>query len=306
MMAEILFADDDAAMRQMVADTLRTASHQVRLARNGREALDELRRSAPDLVLLDYRMGTPDGLEVCRAIKADPRFGHLPVLILTGEGKLESRLMGFDAGADDYLPKPFDTRELLARIGALLRLARRGLDRNPTSQLPGGEAILVEYERRQWTGREFAVCYLDLDDFKAFNDRFGFSVADAVIRETGDMLRHISDGTEAFVGHVGGDDFIMLCEPGSARRLAEQARSTLRERLERHLPDEIARTGRYSAVDRNNVVREYPVTCLAAAIMYIPAGSSVSLAKVGEAVAAVKQRAKQPGGTGIAEAEFPA
>jgi PleD family two-component response regulator len=304
MMAEILFADDDAAMREMVADMLRTASHKVRLASNGREALDELRRSAPDLVLLDYRMGIPDGLEVCRTIKADPRFGHLPVLIITGEGRLESRLMGFDAGADDYLPKPFDTRELLARIAALLRLARRGLDRNPTSQLPGGEAILTEYERRQWLGRAFAVCYLDLDDFKAFNDRFGFHVADAVIRETGDVLRHVSEGTEAFVGHVGGDDFIMLCEPESARRLAEEARSTLRQRLERHLPVEIVRTGHYSSLDRNNLAREYPVTRLAAAIMYIPAEAGVSLATIGEAVAGVKQHAKRPGGSGVAEAEF--
>lgn len=291
-------------MRQMVADTLRAADHKVRLARNGREALDEIRRSPPDLVVLDYRMGVPDGFEVCRELKADPRSGHLPVLILTGEGEVESRLRGFDAGADDYLPKPFDARELLARVEALLRLAQRGMDLNPTSRLPGGEAIHIEFERRQRLDRPFAVGYLDLDDFKAFNDRFGFRVADSVIRDVGDVLRDISEGTEAFVGHVGGDDFIMLCGSEHARRLAEAARDQLRERVKRHLPEEVARTERYRGVDREGTVREYSVTRLAAAVMYIPPNTRISLAAIGEAVAEVKNRAKRPGGTGVAEAEY--
>src|SRR5690606_19347324 len=104
------------------------AGHEIRVASSGAEALENLKHGEPSVVVLDYRMGTPDGLEVCRRIKENPRFAHLPVLILTGESELESRLRGFDAGADDYLAKPFDPRELLARVHAMLLLARRGLD----------------------------------------------------------------------------------------------------------------------------------------------------------------------------------
>lgn len=303
-MHEILFADDDAAMRQMVAAALESANHRVRLASNGVEALQEVRRSPPDLIVLDYRMGSPDGFQVCHEIKTDPRFGHLPVLILTAEGEVETRLQGFDAGADDYLAKPFDARELLARVRALLRLTQRGMDLNPTSHLPGGEAISEEFERRSRLSRPFAVCYLDLNYFKAFNDRFGFRVADTVIRDAGDVLRAISEGTEAFVGHVGGDDFLMLCDQDTARQLALQAQAELNNRIARHLPEDVVRSGLYRGVDREGRIREYAVTRFAAAIMYLPADADTSLATIGEAVAEVKHQAKRPGGPGIAEAEF--
>jgi DNA-binding response OmpR family regulator len=148
-MSRILLAEDDDALRRMTSMVLSSAGHEVREAPDGTRALEELRRETPDLVVLDYRMGEPDGFEVCRRIKHDPATAHLPVLILTAQGRIEDRLGGFDAGADDYLAKPFDTRELLARVAALLRLARRGLDRNPTSGLPGGEAIYQELERRR-------------------------------------------------------------------------------------------------------------------------------------------------------------
>ena len=81
-MSEILFADDDEALRRMIGDLLEHAGHTVRLAENGTMALAEVRRQAPDMVILDYRMGTPDGFTVCRTLKDDPRVAHVPVLIL--------------------------------------------------------------------------------------------------------------------------------------------------------------------------------------------------------------------------------
>src|SRR5262249_25461066 len=143
-MSQILFAEDDDALRRMTAEVLASAGYRVRAVPNGTEALAEVSRQVPDLVVLDYRMGEPDGFEVGRRIKQDPRTAHVPVLILTAQGRIEDRLGGFDAGADDYLGKPFDVRELLARVSALLRLAARGRDRNPTTGLPGGEAIYAE------------------------------------------------------------------------------------------------------------------------------------------------------------------
>lgn len=303
-MPTILFADDEPAMREMVAEVLEAGGHRVRLARNGLEALEQVRQSAPDLIVLDYRMGQPNGFQVCRDLKSNPRFGHLPVLILTGHDAVESRLAGFDAGADDYLAKPFDPRELLARVAALLRLTQRGLQRNPTSGLPGGDAIQEEFMRRRQSGEPFAVCYLDLDDFKPFGDRFGFSVADDVIRAAGDVLREVSDGTDAFVGHVGGDDFILLCAPEQARPLWEEARARLHVRVLEYLPAEVVRAGRYWAEGRDGRLQEFAITRLSAAIVRIRPGASLSLVELGETVARVKRTAKVAGGNGIAEIEF--
>ncbi len=293
MTSEILFADDDDAMRQMVAAALGAAGFRVRLALDGTEAIHEVRRAPPDLVLLDYRMGRPNGFEVCRHIKADSRLGHLPVLILTAESEMNNRLAGFDAGADDYLAKPFDPRELIARVQALLRLAGRGLDRNPTSRLPGGQAIGREFERRVAAGRRFAVCYVDLDHLKAFNDRFGFAVADAMIRDTGDLLHTLSGDFGCFAGHVGGDDFTIICEPEDARPLSEMAQRMFRERLADRLPAEVLHTGRYTGIDRNGAIREFPLTRLSAAIICVEPGQPTSIEELGEVVAQAKHRAKR-------------
>ena len=302
-MSDILFADDDEALRRMVGDLLRHTGHEVRLASNGAAALQEARRRTPDLVILDYRMGDPDGFAVCRAIKGDPRLGAVPVLILTGQSTIEDRLGGFEAGADDYLAKPFDARELLARVSALLRQTRRALDRNPTTGLPGGAAIEAELQSRREAGEPFAVVYFDLDDFKPFGDRFGFAVADAAIRAAADSVARAGDlAPGSFAAHVGGDDFVLVCAPGDALELAAEANERFRRALAPHLPAEVRRSGRYRGTDRSGAQREFALTRLSAAVIQVDPRRWTTLEALGELVAEAKLRAKR--GDGIAEASL--
>lgn len=304
-MSEILFADDDEALRRMVGELLRHAGHTVRLVEDGTRALAEVRRQPPDLVILDYRMGRPDGFTVCRQIKDDPRVGHVPVLILTGQSTIEDRLGGFEAGADDYLAKPFDARELLARVTALLRQARRALDRNPTTGLPGGEAIEREIDRRRAQGAPFAVVYFDLDDFKPFADRFGFAVADEAIREAGGAISATAEGrADAFVGHVGGDDFVLVCGADEGRELARIARARFSQALPRLLDGGVAREGVYRAEDRFGVEREFALTRLSAAVVRVDPARWTTLEHLGEVVAEAKLRAKAAATVGVAETEL--
>jgi PleD family two-component response regulator len=303
-MSEILFTDDDESLRRMVGDFLRHAGHDVRICENGTQALAEVRRAAPDLVILDYRMGRPDGFEVCSEIKMDPRLSHIPVLILTGESGIENRLGGFEAGADDYLAKPFDPRELLARVAALVRQTRRSLDRNPTTGLPGGQAIEREIERRRDAATPFSICYFDLDDFKPFADRFGFAVADEAIREAGRAISTTVEGRDAFVGHVGGDDFVAVCPPDAAREVALTARARFSQALPRHLPPDTVRAGTYVARDRAGVEREFPLTRLSVAVVRVNPATWTTLERLGEVVAETKRLSKSAGGGGIAEIEL--
>jgi len=163
----------------MVRDLLQASGHEVALAPDGPSALAQLRAREPDLLILDVAMPGMSGFDVCRAVKANPLTARVPVLMLTAEADVESKVQGFDAGADDYLAKPFDPRELRARVHALVRLVRREGDRNPTSGLPGSRAIDDELARRAERGPAFAVCYLDVDHFKPFNDVFDFAVVAA-------------------------------------------------------------------------------------------------------------------------------
>lgn len=120
-MALILVVDDDRDVAGTIERTLRRKDHQVVVAYSGVQALQLIQRQHPDLVVLDIMMPRMDGIEVCQRIRALPNVASVPILFLTAKGKIEDKIEGFEAGADDYLTKPFDLRELGLRVKALLR-----------------------------------------------------------------------------------------------------------------------------------------------------------------------------------------
>ncbi|MHB1222892.1 MAG: response regulator [Gemmatimonadaceae bacterium] len=315
-MSYLLFADDNEDMRLMVRDLLQATGHEVALAPDGLTALAAVQAREPDLLILDLAMPGMTGFEVCRAIKRNPFTSRIPVLMLTAQSQVESKVEGFESGADDYLPKPFDPRELRARVAALLRLVKREGDRNPTSGLPGGRAIEDELERRIRRRLPFAVCYLDFDNFKPFADHFGFHLADRVIREFGEALGEaagvraaddegapagtvLADGAGAdgtgFVGHIGGDDFLAITDEDEGEALARGAARRLREIIGRAVGADALALGAFSGPGRDGQVRLFPLARLSTAILIVRPERWVSTSHLGTLAADVKRRAKARG-----------
>ena len=305
-MSQILFADDNADMRSMVRTLMEAAGHQVRLAADGVEAVEAVATQEPDLLILDLEMPRMSGIEVCRTIKANPVTARIPVLMLTGLGAVEHKVEGFEAGADDYLAKPFDPRELRARVAALLRLVQREGDRNPTSGLPGGRAIEQAVAERVRAGVPFAMAYADIVNFKAFADRFGFATADRVIEETGQALlqalRDAGDGTD-FLGHIGGDDFILLSAPSRAEAIARACATRFREAVGRVIGQDALAADTFLGEDRDGQPRAIPLARLSVAILIVEPGRWTTLARFGERAAELKREAKRRGAGTIVTAQ---
>jgi DNA-binding response OmpR family regulator len=139
-MAVILVVDDDETVALSIERILRR-EYQVQVAHSGADALKIARRIVPSLVVLDIIMPGMDGLEVCRELRRDPLLQSVPILFLTARGRVEDRIEGFEAGADDYLTKPFDLRELLLRVKAILR--RSETVRTQPAARQGGCTTLV-------------------------------------------------------------------------------------------------------------------------------------------------------------------
>lgn len=303
-MSYLLVADDNEDMRLMLRDLFRASGHEVQVVSDGVEALDSIGVREPDLVVLDNSMPNMTGLEVCRRLKENPFTARIPVLMLTAQSGVENKVEGFTAGADEYLAKPFDPRELRVRVSALLRLVQREGDRNPTSGLPGGRAIDAEIVRRVERDENFAVCYLDLDNFKPFADTFGFAIADEVIRGLGAAIREASTAVHGpvnrdFVGHIGGDDFIVVTNRDRAELFVSECTSRCRGVVARAVGADAAAKGAYRGLDREGRPREFPLASISAAVMQVRPETWVNLADLGQRAADAKRRAKQQGPGGV-------
>ncbi len=297
-MTYVLFADDDADTREMVRDIFQASGYEVIAVPDGTEVMQSVGTREPDLLVLDLNMPGLSGLEVCRRIKANPFTAHVPVLMLTAQGEIEVKVEGFEAGADDYLAKPYDPRELRARAAALLRLVRREADRNPTTGLPGGLAIEQELARRVALGRPFAVCYVDLDHFKPFADTFGFPQADHVIRDTGGALRGAVAARGSvgdFIGHIGGDDFLVVTDLAHAQSIAGEAAERFRAVVAAVVGQEAVAHGTFTGLARDGIEREFPIARLSVMVIDVDPSRWVSPTHLGACAAELKRRAKHEG-----------
>jgi diguanylate cyclase (GGDEF)-like protein len=220
----ILVVDDDPDIAGFVQMSLRVEGYDVAVAHDGLAALQLVRSYQPDLMILDVMMPELDGIEVLRRVRADPVTTALPVIVLTAKGQTPDKVIGLQAGADDYVVKPFDTLELVVRVQNTLRRNRESREVSPLSGLPGNHRILREIADRLRSGKPFAVCYCDIDGFKAVNDAYGFARGDEFIVTLGrKLLEAVATRSSAFLGHVGGDDFVVICDPEDIRPLTEQA-----------------------------------------------------------------------------------
>ncbi|MDP2653592.1 MAG: response regulator [Candidatus Omnitrophota bacterium] len=210
----ILTIDDDSDILDVLALTL-SEHYDVFQASNGKEGLKMVHSCNPNLIICDYMMPVMNGKDFCRTMKKDILLQHIPIIMLTGKGEVKDMVGGIEAGADDYLVKPFEPDALLARIRMILRRTIRSLDANPLTHLPGNTSIMEEIQNHITSQRPFAVGYADLDKFKIYNDKYGFEKGDEIIREVARILIAAvreKAGENAFVGHIGGDDFVFITD----------------------------------------------------------------------------------------------
>jgi diguanylate cyclase (GGDEF)-like protein len=236
LLKKIVVAEDDDAIAHLIAATLGDSGFLCLRAHDGEEAIGLTRREAPDLLILDVMMPRTDGLEVAKRLKADLMASRIPILMLTSLGAVDERVKGLDAGADDYLVKPFDLRELSARVRALIRSSKRERDRNPTTNLPGSGAVEDHVNGLLKSKASCALLYLDVNHFETYVDAFGFRKGDEVVGELGALILERArayGGGSSFVGHVGGDDFVVIVGAEECEELAQDLVETFDSRVPR-------------------------------------------------------------------------
>jgi diguanylate cyclase (GGDEF)-like protein len=243
---EVLVVDDSPVYRKLVEQVLSTEPYTLLFARNGEEALQLYHDHSPCIVLTDWMMPDFSGLELCQRIRADKSRPYTYLILMTSSTEKDNVVKGLEAGADDYLTKPFDPGEMLARIGVGRRitdlnreLAAKSLKleeaarTDPLTGLPNRRAIedwaLKQLRGAARHGFSLWVAVGDIDSFKSINDTFGHDAGDIVLKTFAEVLKKCTRASD-ICGRLGGDEFLLVITHVEAEQV-EEAVNRFREQF---------------------------------------------------------------------------
>ncbi len=301
----LLIVDDDADIQRILTLRLQQDGYRVARALTGAEALIATQKQPFDLIILDLLLPDIDGFAVLAALRARSATAMTPILLLSARDSPQQKVHGLQLGADDYITKPFSPAELQARIRATLRRHERTAGANPSTLLPGNIAIERTLRHRIEQNAPFAVCYADIDNFKAYNDTYSFLKGDAVIHQTAHVLLQAIEqrgNHDDFVGHIGGDDFVVITTPERAESISAHAIENF-DLLGPLFYDATTRARGYiDAHDRQGRPARFPFVSLSIGIVSTALHPIAHVAEVAQRSVEPKKRGKElPGRVSVFE-----
>lgn len=261
----VLVADDDPDILTVVKINLELDGFEVETAVDGEDAMQKATSTPPNVIILDIMMPRMDGLTALHRLRSQAGTANIPIILLTARGLPEDRVRGLELGADDYITKPFDITELAARVKAVLRRTQAARDLSPLTGLPGNFKITAEIEDCIREERAFALVHGDLDNFKAFNDHYGFMRGDEVIRFCASSFSEAVESlgmADTFIGHIGGDDFVAIIPPEMSELFAKEVIERFDDGILDLYDTADALRGYIEVIDRRGERYAFPVVSL--------------------------------------------
>ena len=290
----ILVVEDDAGVARMLSATLEAEGYHPLVACTGEEGVSLAVRKGPQLILLDLMLPGMDGFEVMQNLRGNARTAHIPVMVVSARHDSADKVRAFESHVDDYLTKPFNSEELLARIRTQLRHVQE-LQLSPLTGLPAGRRVERAIEERLAAPGLWSILYLDLDNFKAYNDVYGFVRGNDLIR----LLARIIDasmrelgGPTDFLGHVGGDDFILITSPDAVSSLCARIIERWDAESRAFYSPDVLQRGTLVSVNRRGQSQTDPLVALSIGVVTNERRPITSLAEVSRVAAEVKRAAK--------------
>jgi len=296
-MPKILIAEDDLEISELLKVAFEVEKYQVIHAADGEEAVNLAIRERPDIVILDILMPKLTGWEVCEKLRENTNTCLTPIIIATSLVATKDKITGLKLGADEYITKPFDPMELVARVERLLQRSRESLAANPLTGFPGASSVEQEIKRRLESEEDFAFSYIDISNFKVFNEKYGFERGDALIRLMAAIIRSAINelgNKDDFMGHLGGDLFCYITTPMRTEVVA----SRILENFDALIPmqyDDEARKGKGVKVQIDGEEKFYPIASLSIGVADIAKGSLKHYSQVMDRAKGVLKKAKSEG-----------
>ena len=290
----ILLLHNELAPNVTLTAALDKAGYQIAEGTLPDLALHELIHDPPCLILATEGAGGHSVETLARNLKHDAFLGRLPLIVFVRDSRLNDIDWG-GLGVDDFITIPYRAEDVVHRVRLCLSRLTRSLDANPLTRLPGNTTILFETTARIESKQPFALAYVDIDNFKSFNDRYGYGRGDEVLVVACRILTTVVGelaGTEGFVGHVGGDDFVFMSRPDKIDTICQ----TVIKRFDLVIPDFYDRDDRLKgyidSVDRRGNKEQFPMMSLSIAVVTNERSPIAHPGDVSKIASELKKRAK--------------
>ena len=267
---KILLVIEDQNLDKILTYLLRAWNYDVILCADGNEALALASKRYPDLIIIDAHLSKIDGLKLCKLLKYDFVTAYIPIIILIEKRQLRRSLLDIEQGVDDFLISPPDPIDLEIRIALSLKSADHQFHANALTKLPGNKSIEKLVKTSLEEKRTFSFAYLDINNFKSFNDKYGYIAGDRVILQTAKIITSTVKkygNAEDFVGHIGGDDFVYLTTPQKEELIARECISEFDRLVPLHYSAEDRKNGLIKTKDRRGQWAHIPLMGLSIAIV---------------------------------------
>lgn len=291
---EIFIIDDDENTIEILKEMFKN-DKSFRLKRVRTKQIEEALKNIPELIIINEdAIGLPV-LELCNQIRNDDDNSITPVIVISSNKEKEHRLQILQCAIEYYIKKPVDKEYLYYTIKNVLRLINTNRRVSPLTGLPGNVQIHAELKKRLSKKEEFAVLYFDLDNFKAYNDVYGFVKGDEIIKFTArTIVKHVhgSECEESFVGHIGGDDFIAIVDGNNYEEICQDIIAEFDAKVLDYFTEEDAKKGYLEVANRRNIIEQFPLTSISIGVVAVEEKRFHNILEIGEVGAQIKHIAK--------------
>ena len=262
----------------------------------GRGAIEVLFNEPPDLLVVDNRLPDMAGAELANLVKSENVYRQVAAVLCLDPADLDAPWDFAALEVDDLMLRPFVEAEVRLRVELTLCRAARSLDANPLTRLPGNASIIRRIQDGIDAGEDFALAYCDLDHFKSFNDKYGFSRGDEVLMMAARIIVNTVRGlgrAEAFVGHVGGDDFVFLVPAAAAEEACKRVIAAFDSIVPSFYDEDDRRRGAIVSTDRQGELRTFPLMAVSIAVVFGGKGRFSHYGEAASAAMSLKKKAKE-------------
>ena len=267
------------------------------------EQIDVALKNIPSLIIINEDAVDRDVVELCKQIRTDEDNTITPVIVVSSNSEKSHRVKILQEAIEYFIKKPVDEEYLYYTIKNLNRLLTINRRISPLTGLPGNVQIHAELKKRILNREPFSVLYLDLDNFKAYNDVYGFLKGDEIIEFTAETIckcLHSAYNENVFIGHIGGDDFVGIIPDLHCDKVCQQILATFDAKSLKFFTQEDREKGYIEVANRKGIIEQFPLTSVSIGVVVSDVGRFHNILEIGEIGAQVKHAAKSVMGSSYA------